>query len=531
MLIKKELETIPLLLPPELMPEATGIKDYLTAVDLVDLPRSGPVLVADLYRGRDKSFGCRFVSDGKSYLTTLKWPAESWGKFNPTVHYWYSCSSTNYPGDTKLAERFLGKKENESWRSTGALAVIDAFITDIQTEKRYRAEDRKEVLRKKHFAMYPPLPTDLKEFCENIVFDYGYIFFDKLTKTGRRYGRCCNCGKKFRVAKDVKQNQETVCPHCGRQSLYKASWRSKAMEDREKICITAKVEGQLLIRWVSATRIVTCDGRRSYHFFDYAYNLYIQNKNKSTIYTYEFRTIPYTDGNREWTRWPNDTQNFSEAYIYTGNLDEVFGTNYYNVDMKAGLHGKRVKICFTDLLNSLKNTPEAEYLFKLNMPVLASKAKYLVDGKKRKPGFTEVLGVSKQLLPMYSSMGVTYQEHLVIKNWGAWVSPDDLKLYRKLKIDHDIDLVENMLKMMSFGKFTRYFVKQREATRKSTHSLMIQYRDYISMAKKLKIDLSRKSLRFPANICTAHDDVLQEFNRLKFEKEKRRLYKSCKVSL
>ena len=243
MLIKRELATIPLLPIPELKPIATGVKDYFTAVDLVDLPRSGTVLIADLYRERDKSFAARFVSDGKTYLTTLKWPADNWGKFNPTVHYWYSCTSANYPEDTKLAEQFLGKKERESWRSTGALAVIDAFISDIAEDKRYQAEIRRDELRKKHFAMYPPLPEDIKEFCEKTVFAHGYIFYDKLTKSGRRYGRCGNCGKKFRIAKDVKQNQETVCPHCGRQSVYKASWRISVQKDREQICITAKVDG------------------------------------------------------------------------------------------------------------------------------------------------------------------------------------------------------------------------------------------------------------------------------------------------
>ena len=48
---------------------------------------------------------------------------------------------------------------------------------------------------------------------------------------------------------------------------------------------------------------------------------------------------------------------------------------------------------------------------------------------------------------------------------------------------------------------------------------MIQYNDYISMSLSLKVDLSRKSVRFPNNIKESHDLILGRFNKVKHEIE------------
>lgn len=519
MLIKEELRGIPLLPVPSVQTQ-THRADYLTAVDRVELKRSGEVLVADIYHAKDESLYARFFSDGKGYYTCNSWPDGAFGKSNPAHGWWGMVDSISYEEDTALAEIFLGKSRKDSWRSKGALAVIDAFISDCQQDKRFRAEERKEILRQQHFSMFPGLPENIEKYCDEQVFKHSYIFFDKLTKTGRRYARCGNCGKKYRVSKSINRNEKTTCPNCGAKAVYKAAWNPGKMEEKAKLCICHKVSGNLLIRWMDVKRYYTSDFVRKYGFSDYAYNLYIEDKhNRPTLYAYEYRAIPYY-GTHEWKRCRNGSQNYSCSYVYTDNLDQVFGDNYYNVNLKQGLHGKQMEICVTSLLNNLQQEPAAEYLFKLGMPLLAANAEYITKSKNRKPGFSECLGISKQLLPMYSSMCVSVSEHLVIKKYGKWVSLEDLAEYRKLGVKYyDTVTVNELLKSMSMGKFVRYFGKQRSLSKRTIKFLMDQYKDYISMARSLKVDLSRKSNLYPADICAAHDLILDEFNRLKFEKE------------
>lgn len=517
MLIKKELETLPLL--P--MPKARGNcrATYATAARVELLPKSGTVLVADVYKRKDNSLYARFFSDGNNHYTCYCWPAEQWTKGNPATNYYGSSGNYSIASDTLQAEQFLGKKEKESWRTQGVLAVLDAFVSDLSHDKKMRAQERKEELRKQHFAMYPALPEDLDAFCDENIFEFSYIFFYKLTASGRRYGRCGHCGKKFRIPKDVKQNQQTVCPKCGRAALYKAKWSVASIEDTGRLCVTAAVEKQLLIRWMNVYRIVSSGGVEQYRFSDYAYNLYLQNKTgRKTLYAYGLTPVPYCGG-LSWKRYPNGNQNFSDTYVYTRNLSEVFGSKYYNVDLQEGLTGVKAPMCFTALLNNLQQTPEAEYLFKMRLPLLAACAGALTRGQK-KPGFSQVLGVSKQLLPMYQKLCISYDEHMQIRAYGKWVSEEDMVQYRNLRMQHHEHYeAKSLIEEMSWGKFVRYFSKQMAATKKKMHHLMIQYRDYLSMAKDMGIDITRKSLRFPENICQAHDDVLKEFNKIKNEKE------------
>ena len=528
MLIKKELETIGILPLPKVKAESTGTKSYITAVDVVELPKSGRVLVADLYRVKDKSHAARFFSDGKTYYTVLEWPAKSWTKCNPAKSYWYGCYSVSLKSATETAEQFLGTKGKRSYRSSGALGAIDVFVTNLSEDKREQAEHRKQLLQQQHFAMYPKYPADLEEYCDHNLFETGYVFYEKLTKTGRRYGRCSCCGEKYRLPRDVRHNNRMICPKCGADVVLKAVFHVECMEEHSRICITANVEKQLLIRWVDVTRVITNKGKRSYTFSDYAYNLYLRNGKKETLYAYEHKTIPCYYG-KTWKRHSNGTQNFSRTALYTNNLDEVFGSRYYNVDLKAALHGRKEKICFTELLNNLKNCPAAEYLVKLGLTQLAEMATTLVAGRViKKTGFSEVMQISKQFLPMYQALNVDYYEHCVIQRYGGWVSTEDMVQYRRLGLGSDTDIAKSLLRTMSFGKFVCYFNKQMQLKGRTAKHLLIQYRDYINMAKDLKLDLTRKGIRIPEDISEAHDLILREFNKLKFKNDNEAFIKAVK---
>lgn len=526
MLVKKELMTVPVL---PVSVEADGKADYLIAVELVELPRSGWVLAADLTETKSGALACRFFSDGTNFYTVVGWPDGDWEKSNPAINYYSTVKSRSRGIDVKLAEQFLGKTERQSWRADGVLGVIDAFISEWKNEKKIRADDRREQLMQKHFAMFPQLPDDLKEYCDDHVFENGYIFFEKLTKDHRRFGQCGSCGKRFEISEAVRQNGETVCPECGKRSVYKAVWRTEVIEERARICITAKVQEQLLIRWVDVTR---CTGRtgKSYTFADYAYNLYLDDGRKRKIVCYEQRKMMYGYGNY-WKRMRNGDQTYSRAYLYTNNLREVFGQRYYNVDLQAGLEGKRIQLCFSSLLNNLKNRPEAEYLFKLGMPLLAAEAHRIGTKPSGKTGFQAVLGISRQYLPMYQDMDISWWEHSIIRNYGAWVSREDMEAFRRLKLGSNMEfgLVETTLKCMSFGKMTRYFGKQMQETKRSAEHLMRLYRDYISMAQEMKIDLTRKDLRYPKNVQQAHDTILNQLNKIKWEAEDAAFAKAVNV--
>lgn len=511
MLVKKELASVPVLPVPRMSKE----NKQRAAVSKVTLPRSGEILVIDFFSSRKLEL--RFFSDGVNFLVTAKWPAEEWSTRNPRI----TLSAKAYTAEReaeKMARDFL-KPDRHSYYASGVLGAIDVFVSTIREDKYQRAEDAKEALRKKHFAMYPELPGNLKEYCETHIFPHAYIVIDKLDPKGNRPGRCSHCGKRFSADRKARSGHETVCPKCGHKAIYKTSWQYPTITDEAKLCIAHKVDGQLLLRWVSVKRTFeqpkyACQ----YEFSDYAYNLHLVENGVGKLYFYKWLRgfMCYWF---DWYRGAIGDICYDHSYIYTDNLTEVFGDRYYNVNFKECLEGKPIQIQFCKLLNNLRDNPAAEYLFKHGMPRLAAEVdKIGVDLECGKPSFFNVMGVSGQYMDMYRRMDVSAQEHRVIKAYGKWVSPEDLQAYRSLNVPSDsTDTVIGLLRYMSFTRFVNYFAKQKKVAKRKMNYLLIQYRDYIDMSIALGVDLSHKSVRFPTNIVEAHSQIVPRFNKIKYE--------------
>lgn len=510
MLVKKELATVPVQQSPK------G-DEKCAAVRKVTLPRSGEVLVVDFFTSQ--KLDLRFFSDGTNFVSAKGWPAEDWSKCNP--RFTLSCNTyTATPEDEKLARDFLNPSRYSYWAS-GVLGIVDVFAYDIGNAKRERAEKVKEDMRKRHFAMYPERPANLREYCDNHVFGHGYIVIDKLDKKGQRSARCSHCGERLHADRKARSGQETTCPKCGRKAIYKASWQSPYIRDEAKLCIAHKVDGQLLLRWVSVTRLFqspkyVCE----WEIYDYAYNLYLVENGVEKLYFYKWLK-GFCQYWYDWYRGEIGDICYDRSYIYTDNLNEVFGDRYYNVNLKEALAGKRIELAFASFLNSLRDNPATEYLVKHRMPLLAEKADDLgINFECAKPTFSNVMGVSAQYMDMYRSMDVSPAEHRIIKAYGKWVSPEDLQAFRALNIPEDnANDVIGIMRNMSFVRFVNYFTKQKKVAKRKISYLLTQYRDYISMATGLGVDLSHKSIRFPENCVEAHDQILPRFNEIKHEVE------------
>lgn len=505
MLYKKELQEYPLLPFPKVKrgKECYGSTHmYAVAVAEVTLPRCGVVFIADVYKWEKKEPVLRFVSDKKNYLVA-KHPIKEWHTRN--VRDLITCSSVSEnKAAVDLAKRFL----EHSWSYPTVMRCIEDYIENYNRQKRWAAADAKEALMKKHWAMYPDLPADLGQYCDNNVFDTYYLFFSKIQPHGKRDGRCSCCGKKFRVPRDAKHNTKDICPKCGAVVTYKAMWVQAEITEREKICIAANVDKQLLLRWVAVERCYAYPAyEKKYSFSTYAYNLYLKGEK---VYLYKLHNGFYSGG-YYWWRGKLGDQCTDEAYIYANNLRDVFGESYYNVDLQRGLSGKHKSIEFSALLNNLKQEPVAEYLFKMGLPRLASelhKFRYVPDDTN----FVDLFGVGKEYIPMFREMNVTLREVQIIKAAKCWVSKEMLMRWRALKLEYWLDSeVKGILNRVSFVRFLNYVEKQKSVIGQTGNNCVQLWKDYLHMCLGLRVDLSDKSVQTPKNIKTAHDELTAEY--------------------
>lgn len=514
MLIKKEIEGIALLPMYQTHKECSNT----LAVDIVKLPRSGRILVADIYETEKKQFLMRFVSDGNNFISCKEWPPKVWVQQNPRK--WTGWRTVSDEKTDRLVKKFLDP-DDDLW-GYNAISTIDYFCKQLNSEKRRKCEDKKWALFREHRAMYPELPANLEDYCEKNIFQHTYVFIEKLDKKKNRYGRCGCCGTRYKVSREVRSGEETTCPKCNRPGKYRGNWLKKDIRETAKICIAENVEQQLLLRWVIINRVFPQGKENScrYAFTDLAYELYLKKPNGTPrIYFYKDINGYYSCG---WWIAPEGNVCADKSYVYTDNLRRVFGEKYYNVDLQKGLEGRSIELRFNSLLTSLKNEPVAEYLFKMGMPLLAEKANELGGlAEHIKPSFGSVLHVDPRLRELYTKHNIDLDEHNAIAAYGGWVTEEDLAGYRALKIDgtHARNAA-SVLKSMSYHRFVRYFTEQMIArNEKSANAAVSVYEDYLNMSEALKVDMHHKSVRFPADLNAAHDLLLPRFNAVKSKAE------------
>lgn len=507
MLYKNEIAGIPLLPIPSAPKNKTGYYHYLAAAEIYELPRSGRLLVTDIYGAKDEKFVKRFVTDGKNFASCDEWPADRWGKAGPKGTSWYG-DFYSTPENNELAMEFLGVQNH--WRND-LIGLLDDLVSGYNYELRSKRENAVKALKEKHFAMYPKLPDNLEDWCDEHLFHGGYIFFTKKNTQGVRRARCGVCGHEFEPASNVKHNQHGRCPECGRPSVYKAEWIRKMVVDTKKLCLAERVDGNLLIRWMNVWRKFGMENfKKSYSFTDTNYNLHISTSKGITIYSY--RGCAYGGDRRK-----NGEYCSCKSMVYTDNLKTVFGERYHGVDISAVAAAAGEEMNLGKLLHNLEKYPHTEYLLKMGLTALADSVSALcTESETGRRGFSAMLGVSKQLLPVYQSMNVSLQEHRIIRAYGSWVSEEDVENLRRLRLSgSNVDAAMAVLQQMSMQKFNNYFWKQRcKNPDRSAGHLVTEYRDYLEMSMILKIDLAHKSVRYPSDLVTAHSRLLSLFNSL-----------------
>ena len=523
MLYKKELADIPAGKMPQI--DDAARREFVATAQVVELKRSGKILVVDFFSRKEQRLVYRFCTDGKNYCTRGAQPGDAWTEQNPRTWMGYY-SADDRPEDVKIAEDFLPTKR---YYRNSLLSIVDDFITHQRLERRQKAIDRKEYLRKAHFAMYPPLPDNLASYCESHLFA-PYIFISALDKKGHRQGRCSHCNAEFEAPRTARSGQPTSCPVCGKSAVYRATWITSDIENKAKICIAAKVDGQILLRWTNVERRYSHPGFQAKYYFDnYAYNLHLHG---GKTYFYKWQLCGHFYGNYDWYRGAIGDLCYDTAAVYTDNLRDVFGERYCGVDLKATLAQTHGIIPFAILLENLKKIPATEYLLKMGMVNLAA-AVTSIPGAMGcdRPSFSGVLGVDGQFAKMYREMNVTLAEHTMIRNYGKWIPREQFEMYRALCVSYAdyADKVIKLLEQMSFSRFVHYFTKQlRLNADRGIGYILTCYRDYINMSKELGVDLTHKGIRFPKNCVEAHNQILPRFNAVKQEAEDKRFVESVK---
>lgn len=528
MLYKEELKKVPLCAIPKANKKELKNKNCIAGAKIEKLHQSGEILVIDYYSINERELQLRFFCDKENYIL-----------YAPTENKWTKGFATNYliekqqgndafylEKDLTLCKKFLkieycscyvDRKQYYGTYSYGIVGVADCFIKEQKREQKYRAADNAEALFFERQSWFPEITQDIKDFCNAKAFKEAYIFYSKLDKKRKRKCTCSKCGKQFTITHTPKHKSLGECPNCNAQAIWFGEQYQYSIQDETRLCTAYRHEGQLILRWHNVTRKFW-NFKPQLRFNNDAYTFYINKKGSVQPVTYLYMQLGYYRG-VNWTNARNNQTCYHPAYVYTGNLYEVFGEKYCNVDLTKVLGNQQHKIDFVKLLDNLKRLPQTEYMCKLGLVTLAAKLNESDYGEGNT--FSDILGITKQYLPMYKSLDISVDEHRLIKDIPEYVSESLFREFRSLEIETSkYESVKDCLKYQKLQTLINYISKQNKTVSNgasATGSRIVQWlSDYYGMCDDMDIPINKGTVR-PRELKKSHDNLVEKYNLVKAE--------------
>lgn len=532
MLIKKLLkEMSPCFVPKASKKDLKGYQ-YLSSAKITDIQKCGEILVIDFFETSTQKLKARFFSDKNKHIIYL--PEENEWTENTIINaFLKDGKSFSYIKDLETAGSFLGYTGwywcyscNKNLHGMESLCARAAM--NVGRDKREKARERAAEKQRAHFNMFPKKNfKKLDKFCNNTAFEHTYLFFGNKQKDGKRKVVCGRCGRKYNVSADIKHNQSTTCCYCKKKAIYCAIRYARSKKDKSKIVIAHNYEKQLLLEWLNVERTFTSYGEPTFSYEEVSKALYLVENGKPEIYSYNFQHLIYYYGSY-WCK--KDTLPHCKAYVYTGNLQDIFGTEYYHVNLEWLFKKYPYKIDFVKLLDNLQTDPATEYLCKLGLPVLATdRTSYGIERAAK--GFEAVVGVSKQYLPLYRKYQPTADENDIVSVAAKkeFITDNKFEYIRNLNSSAwpHRDCISEVLEHMTLTKMQNYLNKQLalDESRNVSQTLMWM-RDYINMCEEMNIELNKRTL-FPPDIKKYHDLLAKRINSMRAAKEQ----EACRFAL
>lgn len=518
MLYKSELKKIPLIPCPKLEKEELKDNALIAAANETENSKCGKVLCIDYYSAKTEELQARFFSDGKSWISYVP-SADKWNKNYITGDGFTSSVGTDE--DIELISCFLKTDRQSIYlnginyytyrKYTGPLAMCNDFIKQKKSETKEKTAEKKEALFKERTAWFKDFGKGFEKFCDRKAFKNTYVFFSNLDKKHKRKCTCGTCGKSWLTEDAVKHKAKTHCPKCGKKALFIAERYQHTVKDKTTVCTAIKHENQLALKWEFVSRRYS-DFKPKFDFAPDAYTFFVNQNGKKKIVSYFYTRIIYYYG-YDWVQRNNENC-YREAYVYPDNLKDVFGEKYHNVNLQKLFEDCNEPINFIGLLDRLKALPQTEYLCKLGLTKLASQMRENDFGKGRK--FESVLGISKQLLPLYKNFSVTVGEHRIIKAAGGKIDPETLLKLREYKLSEK-DEICDILEHMSFRSLFGYIDRQNRLYKNDPMAVIRHLNDYYKMLEFFKVPITKQN-RAPKDLKKQHDLLVERYNAVIHER-------------
>lgn len=367
-------------------------------------------------------------------------------------------------------------------------------------------------IKKKDKELFQELEENLSMPCDWNQFILEKSIKNKLIIKEKKNFQCTNCGAIFQSK--LKSNDLCKCPNCQNVYVIKTS-RLKNYSFKNELAIFEKYKTYYIER-MFRLEISYKNGEYSNVCYEYARRIYgeqfkvleeIVNENVVGAIGGQFIKLRNFKSTA-WRYFRSYSSYLPDVfYYYPNNLKELLKVKE---KLKYSQLWELVKHVECNLSYLIKNyNPCIEYLTKLKLYNLALCPKTFFPKKSFSEKFC---GLSKDYLPFMQEYNVTYDELHVL----SFLKYKDINVIQKFVYisQEDLGFVSEYVDLAKL--FEKTDLKKTP---------FYEYRDYLNLAIKLKLNLKDKQILYPKNIKVAHDRLVKEYKQQKDEKIQKEIKK------
>lgn len=364
----------------------------------------------------------------------------------------------------------------------------------------------------------PKLPKDWERWTRKVAIPEYYMFYN-YTNRKHKTGYCTYCEKEVDI-ENPRHNADGICPRCHREVTYKAIGRFGTF-------LSKYHNFYLMQRCTDGMMIREFYGCVKYRKGDYEHPIYLITEDYRIICDNDGHILRsyvkgvYKDKSVRWLRRGNDFDSYWRNYsgaVYGKTLPSLSRT----ILKKTGLPEYLKKFGKADpskYLSVRDRSPVIEKFIKADLNRLAQEfiyshnVRYEINKLEHNGELTKILGINGVELKRLRESDGDLQFLLWLqfeKATGKLISDEDISWFCERKIQpKELKFIWNKMGPTSIR---HYIERQSRLSNEPVHTVITTWSDYLSMARRLKMDTDLEKVYRVKNLRQKHNELVDICN-------------------
>lgn len=388
-----------------------------------------------------------------------------------------------------------------------------------------RKEEREQKPWDEDMALVPKIMPGFEEWMRKEAAPHYYMIY-VYDRKGAKTGYCSRCKKVVPIS-GAKHGKETKCPACGAKAIFKSHNRLQTLAtgyyDAE---VMQRFEGGIVVRRYAQNQYYRDCDYKAPHII-HAERERIMIFDDGTVKHYEWG--PYKQKYNRWIR-KNDERYYWSAptKLYKRNIASL---KKYSLLKKSAIDlWPKLPRSAGDYLMMEQGNPAVEMLARLGMFRLAKgiiEERY--DSKLLAQEETEIaklLKVDRSRLKRLASMdaNVSMLRWMQLEKLADTIWPDQM-----IKDFGEAGILPSSLDFLSiklsYVKRYNYLTKQAALMNETLIQALTTWRDYLSIAEQMKMNVKNEQIVKPKDLKRAHDEAVLNSQRGNLKKKAKEIEK------